>query len=123
MLLFIGQIERTATERGAFQEINYRAMFAPLAKWATQIDDGRRTAEVVSRAFHLASSGRPGPVVVALPEDMLIEPAAPVPARPYQRIQAELTSGDCEAIGRAVRSADHPGVVIGGGGYRPHSDP
>ncbi len=117
MLLFIGQIERTVTERGAFQEINYRAMFSPLAKWATQIDDGRRTAEIVSRAFHLASSGRPGPVVVALPEDMLIERAAAVPARPYQRIQAGLTSEDCEAIGRAVRSADRPIVVVGGGGW------
>src|SRR6266550_7097619 len=104
MLLFIGQIERAATERGAFQEIDYRAMFSPLTKWATQIDDGRRTPEIISRAFHLASSGRPGPVVVALPEDMLIEQTESVPARPYRRIQAGLTSENCEAISKAISS-------------------
>ena len=69
-------------EREAFQEVDYRAAFGPLAKWATEIDDADRIPEIVARAFAVALSGRPGPVVVALPEDMLSGPAegAPGPA-------------------------------------------
>src|SRR5262245_9386182 len=71
MILFIGQVARDQVEREAFQEVDYRRMFAPLAKWAAQIDDPARVPELVSQAFHRAVAGRPGPVVVALPEDML----------------------------------------------------
>ena len=63
----------TAREREAFQEIDYRAMFGSMTKWATEIDDPARIPEIVSRAFHTAANGRPGPVVVSLPEDMLTE--------------------------------------------------
>ena len=74
MLLFIGQIERAFRDRDAFQEMDYRAFFGSIAKWATEIDDAHRVPEIVSRAFHLAMEGRPGPVVVSLPKDMLTEP-------------------------------------------------
>ncbi len=73
MILFVGQIERGMREREAFQELDYRQVFGGLAKWATEIDDPARIPEIVSRAFHVATSGRPGPVVIALPEDMLTE--------------------------------------------------
>jgi acetolactate synthase-1/2/3 large subunit len=73
MILFVGQIERGSREREAFQELDYRAVFGKLAKWATEIDDAHRLPELISRAFHIATSGRPGPVVIALPEDMLTE--------------------------------------------------
>src|SRR3954453_8500668 len=73
LLLLIGQVGRTMTGREAFQEIDYRHMFGPLAKWVDQINDPSRIPELVSRAFHVATSGRPGPVVLALPEDMLVE--------------------------------------------------
>ncbi|MFL5021252.1 MAG: thiamine pyrophosphate-binding protein, partial [Microvirga sp.] len=66
MILFVGQIERGMREREAFQELDYRAAFGPLAKWATEVDDPARFPEIVSRAFHVATSGRPGPVVIAL---------------------------------------------------------
>ncbi|WP_415639359.1 thiamine pyrophosphate-binding protein, partial [Paracoccus nototheniae] len=71
MILFVGQIARGDQDREAFQEVDYRAMFAPLAKWVAQIEATDRIAEYVARAFHVAMSGRPGPVVLALPEDML----------------------------------------------------
>ena len=88
MILFVGQIARADRDREAFQEVDYRAMFGGLAKWVTEIDQVERIPEYISRAYHVALSGRPGPVVLALPEDMLSSSAdvpdiaarAPVPA-------------------------------------------
>ncbi len=74
MILFVGQIERGQRDREAFQELDYRAAFGPQAKWATEIEDPARVPEYVSRAFHMATAGRPGPVVMALPKDVLKEP-------------------------------------------------
>src|SRR3982750_1890239 len=71
MILLVGQVARETTDREAFQEIDYRHMFGPMAKWVTQIEDARRIPELISQAFHRALNGRPGPAVVALPEDML----------------------------------------------------
>src|ERR671928_1531575 len=76
MIMFVGQVAREMREREAFQELDYRAVFGSIAKWATEIDDVERIPEIVSRAFYTACNGRPGPVVIALPEDMLTERAA-----------------------------------------------
>ena len=73
MILFIGQVERGNLDREAFQEIDYRQMYGQMAKWIAQIDDPARIPEYINRAWHTAISGRPGPVVLALPEDMLCE--------------------------------------------------
>src|SRR6202142_3182247 len=81
MILFIGQVERAMMGRGAFQEMDYRALFASTTKLATQIESAARIPEIVQRAFHMAMQGRPGPVVISLPEDMLTEMAA-VPDAP-----------------------------------------
>jgi thiamine pyrophosphate-dependent acetolactate synthase large subunit-like protein len=70
MILFIGQVSRAFREREAFQEIDYRAMFGPLSKWVVEIDDASRIPELIVRAFRVATSGRPGPVVVVVPEDV-----------------------------------------------------
>ncbi|MDP9096630.1 MAG: thiamine pyrophosphate-binding protein, partial [Pseudomonadota bacterium] len=70
MLLFVGQIPFEETDRESFQEVDYRKMFGPLAKWVTQIDDARRIPELVAHAVDVATSGRPGPVVIALSEEM-----------------------------------------------------
>src|SRR5216684_4037038 len=75
MILLVGQVAREATDREAFQEIDYRRMFGQMAKWVAQIEDARRIPELVSQAFHTALNGRPGPVVLALPEDMLLDAA------------------------------------------------
>src|SRR5919197_5764112 len=72
LIMFVGQVAREMREREAFQELDYRAVFGSMAKWATEIDDPARIPEIVSRAFYTACNGRPGPVVVALPEDMLV---------------------------------------------------
>src|SRR5215467_14929766 len=73
LIVFVGQVARDMREREAFQELDYRAVFGTMAKWATELDDPARVAEFVSRAFYIATNGRPGPVVIALPEDMLTE--------------------------------------------------
>src|SRR5260370_36715388 len=84
MILLIGQVGREMMDREAFQEIDYRQMFGPVAKWAAQIDITARIPEYIARAFHIATSGRPGPVVLALPEDMLTEGARASDALRYR---------------------------------------
>src|SRR5690606_12485635 len=76
LIVFVGQIETGMREREAFQEVDYRAVFGTQTKWTTEIDDAARIPELVTRAFHVAMSGRPGPVVIALPEDMLVQMAS-----------------------------------------------
>ncbi|MBA3324898.1 MAG: thiamine pyrophosphate-binding protein, partial [Rhodobacteraceae bacterium] len=76
MVLFVGQVATGMKGREAFQEVDYRAFFGPIAKWATEIEHADRVPEIVARAFAVAQSGRPGPVVVALPEDVLEAPTA-----------------------------------------------
>jgi acetolactate synthase-1/2/3 large subunit len=83
MILFVGQVGREMKEREAFQELDYKAVFGTIAKWVVDVDDPARLPELVSRAFHVATSGRPGPVVVALPEDMLTQEASVADAPPY----------------------------------------
>ena len=88
MILFIGQVGSDVVEREAFQEMDYRRMFGQMAKWVAQIDRADRIPEFVSHAFHTAVSGRPGPVVLSLPEDMLVSQAVAADARPYARVKA-----------------------------------
>jgi len=117
MILFVGQIARNQVGREAFQEVDYQAMFGKLAKWVVEVTDASRMAEIVARAFHTAVSGRPGPVVVSLPEDMLTEltdqqafaSAALLPSSPA----AEALS----AIADLLKSAERPLVVVGGSGW------
>src|SRR6202166_2457273 len=87
MIMFVGQVGRDMREREAFQELDYRAVFGSMTKWTTEIDDPARVPEIVSRAFYTAANGRPGPVVVALPEDMLTERVAVADAPPYQPVE------------------------------------
>src|SRR5437660_3150004 len=87
MILFVGQIAREMREREAFQELDYRAVFGSIAKWATEIDDSARIPELISRAFYTATGGRPGPVVMALPEDMLLERIAVPDAPAFEPVE------------------------------------
>src|SRR6186997_1090650 len=86
MILFVGQIEKGMREREAFQELDYRAVFGSIAKWVTEVDDPARFPELISRAFHVATSGRPGPVVIALPEDTLTDEAIVADAPRYEPV-------------------------------------
>lgn len=117
MVLFVGQIARDMREREAFQEIDYRRMFGEVAKWVAEVDSADRMAEMVSRAFHVAMSGRPGPVVLALPEDMLTELAATDPPHlgPAQPARATITARDTDRMVDMLGSAKAPLIVVGGG--------
>jgi len=114
MILFVGQIARGDRDREAFQEVDYRAMFGPLAKWVAEIDDTRRIPEYVSRAFHLAMSGRPGPVVLSLPEDML-SAEADVPDLPIPSPRVEgVSDAAVDAVLAAIEGAERPLLIPGG---------
>jgi acetolactate synthase-1/2/3 large subunit len=117
LLLFIGQVARGFSEREAFQEIDYRRMFAPIAKWVTQIDDPSRIPELLARAFQLAVSGRPGPVVIALPEDMQDEQVRVNDAAPYQRVQAHPGAAQIAAMRVLLAAAERPLMIVGGGDW------
>ncbi|QBX33575.1 thiamine pyrophosphate-binding protein [Paracoccus liaowanqingii] len=114
MILFVGQIARGDRDREAFQEVDYRAMFAPLAKWVAQIDQTDRIAEYVTRAFHVAQSGRPGPVVLALPEDMLSDRTDSPDLPPARLPLAHVAPEAVQAVADALSSARRPLVVAGG---------
>ncbi len=114
MILFVGQIARGHRDREAFQEVNFRAMFTPLAKWAAEVDDTARLPEYISRAFHVAMSGRPGPVVLSLPEDML-SGRADTPDLPSRAPRiAGVPEVAIDGIEAALAEAERPLVIAGG---------
>ena len=117
MLLFIGQVARDQAEREAFQEVDFTRMFAPLCKWAAQINDPARIPELVSQAFHRAVAGRPGPVVLALPEDMLTATADVPDAGPYKTVRPHPGAADLEAMRARLAKAERPFAIVGGGGW------
>ena len=123
MILFIGQVASDQRDREAFQEVDYRQMFGPgtlgMAKWVGEVHDAERLPEYVARAFHTAMQGRPGPVVLVLPEDMLTKPiTAPVvaPARPAE---AAPTPAALAELRERLAAAQRPLVIAGGGGWTP----
>jgi acetolactate synthase-1/2/3 large subunit len=118
MILFIGQVARNARDREGFQEVDFRAMFAPLAKWAAEIDSAARIPEYIARAFRVALSGRAGPVVLSLPEDMLSE-TIPLPtyAKPIVAAGAAPRAADLDELASKLGAASRPLLVIGGTGW------
>ena len=114
MILFIGQVPGEFADRESFQEVDYRHMFGPMSKWVAQIERADRVHEYVSHAFHLATSGRPGPVVLALPEDMLTQTASVADAGPYQVVQASPSAGDLEKLRALLAQAKRPLAILGG---------
>ena len=117
LILFIGQIARGTVEREAFQEIDYRRMFGQLAKWVAEIDDPRRIPEFLSRAFHTATSGRPGPVVLALPEDMLTEAVEVADAQPYRRVETWPGEAPMARLAALLAAAQRPFLLLGGSAW------
>ena len=117
MILFIGQVGGDVVEREAFQEMDYRRMFGQMAKWVAQIDRAERIPEFLSHAFHVAVSGRPGPVVLSLPEDMLVSQASVADARPYARVKAHPGSSAMEQMREMLDQSSRPLVILGGGDW------
>jgi acetolactate synthase I/II/III large subunit len=114
LILFVGQIARDMREREAFQELDYRAVFGSIAKWATEIDDPARIPELISRAFYVATSGRPGPVVIALPEDMLVERVAVPDAPAFEPVETWPGATDMSRLQKLLWAAERPIVLLGG---------
>ena len=117
LILFVGQIARDMAEREAFQEVDYRRMFGEMTKWVAQIDNPARVPEMVSRAFHVATSGRPGPVVLALPEDMQTDRADAEDGQPFHTAQANPGAADLAKFRDMLSAAKKPLVMAGGGGW------
>jgi acetolactate synthase-1/2/3 large subunit len=117
MLYLVGQVPRAELGREALQEVDLRSMFAPLAKWAEQIDEPGRIPEVVRRAFQLASSGRPGPVVLALPEDVLAADSRVADATPYSPTRAGAAPAELARVRECLAQASSPLLIVGGGGW------
>ncbi len=117
LIVFMGQVRRWERGREAFQEVDVRAVFGTLAKWATEIDDPTRIPEIVNYAFHIATSGRPGPVVIGLPEDMLSETAAAVIAPRIPAPQTSPQASEIESILTLIQAAQRPMVIVGGSGW------
>ena len=117
LIMFVGQVARDMKEREAFQELDYKAVFGTMAKWVVEIDRAERIPEFVSRAFHVATQGRPGPVVVALPEDMLIDMVEVKDALPFSPAVTHPGPFDMEALQRRLLAAQRPIVLAGGSGW------
>ncbi|GLK80182.1 thiamine pyrophosphate-binding protein [Methylopila turkensis] len=115
LLLFVGQVERGFREREAFQELDYRAVFGSVAKWVVEIDETARIPELVTRAIRVATQGRPGPVVIALPEDMLAEAAEVADARPVAPAETWPGLTDMAQLQKLLWAAKRPIALVGGG--------
>jgi len=121
MILFIGQVESAFKGREAFQEVDYRQMFGGLAKWATEIDDISRIPEIVARAFRVAQSGRPGPVVIGLPEEVLFGSAQVADATPAPITRATPSISALAELRERLSQARRPLVIVGGTGWTPEA--
>ena len=117
LIVFVGQVGRDALGREAWQEIDYGQMFGHIAKWVAQIDDATRIPEFVHRAFQVATSGRPGPVVLALPEDMLTDMVAVADCPRYRRGSAAPTQEGMDSLSEQLQQAQRPLMLLGGGGW------
>jgi len=117
MVVLVGQVARHQIDREAFQEVDFRRMFSPLAKWVAQIDLAERVPELVNQAFQVAVSGRPGPVVLALPEDMLRDRCAAAVAGPYRAVHAHPGAADLAELRRLLAASERPIMLVGGGSW------
>ena len=117
MILFIGQVGSDFMDREAFQEVDYRRMFGQMAKWVAQIDRADRIPEYIARAYQVATSGRPGPVVLALPEDMLTHKATVADTRAYVPTQGAPSAPQIAQLRQMLAEAKRPMLLLGGGGW------
>ena len=115
LILLVGQVGRDMLEREAFQEIDYRRMFTPMAKWVAQIDSAERIPELLARAFAVATAGRPGPVVLALPEDMLVDEVEVADPGPYRQVLTHPGAAELERLRELLDASERPLAIVGGG--------
>ena len=121
MILLMGQVARGHRGREGFQEVKVDRMFDGQSKWAAEVSNPARLPELVSRAFHRAVSGRPGPVVLALPEDLLVEPCEIDDADPYRVVQAHPGTDELDAMRALLAAAERPLLLVGGAAWTPET--
>ena len=121
MIVFVGQVAREMRGRDAFQEVDYRDLYGGIAKWVAEIDDAARVPEMVSRAFHVALSGRPGPVVLALPEDMLRDEVDAADRPPVPPLAEGPDPGAVQALFELLKEAASPVAIVGGADWSPRA--
>ncbi|HBH38387.1 MAG TPA: thiamine pyrophosphate-binding protein, partial [Curvibacter sp.] len=125
MVLFVGDVASDMRDREAFQEVHYEAFFGPstkgMAKRVERIDDARRIPEYIARAFATAMNGRPGPVVLVLPEDMLVQAVDVAPLPRVEAVQAWSDPGSLRELRTLLLAAQRPLVLAGGGGWTPQA--
>jgi acetolactate synthase-1/2/3 large subunit len=114
MIMFVGQVERKTREREAFQELDYKAVFGSIAKWVVEIDSAARIPEMVARAFRVATQGRPGPVVISLPEDILTEMSDVADAPRVEPADTAPSDADMAKLAGLVKAAKKPFMIVGG---------
>lgn len=119
LIVFVGQIEKNMREREAFQEVNYKSLLSEHVKWVTEIDDVSRIPELIGRAFHIATSGRPGPVVIALPEDMLRTEVVVSDGNRIQKVALTPSINDLQQFEHLLSSSSCPIMILGGSGWNP----
>lgn len=117
LILLIGQVGREMRHREAFQEIDVDRLFGWTTKWAVEVNDARRLPEIMARAFRVAQSGRPGPVAISLPEDMLTDMVAVADAPPAQVLTPYADPGAVTALASRLAAAERPMMIVGGGGW------
>src|SRR6516225_3427222 len=117
MVVLVGQVARHQIDREAFQEVDFRKMFGPLAKWVAQLEMAERVPELINQAFQIAVSGRPGPVVLALPEDMLRDRRTAAVSGPYRAVRAHPGAADLAELRRLLATAQRPIMLVGGSGW------
>jgi acetolactate synthase-1/2/3 large subunit len=121
MILFVGQVERRSKERDAFQELDYRAVFGSMTKWTAEIGEPSRMAEYVGRAFSTAMAGRPGPVLLALPRDMLTGKANLAEMHYIEALETAPAASDMAALADMIEGAERPLLVLGGSRWTPEA--
>ena len=114
MLLFVGQVGSDMIGREAFQEIDYTAYFGSIAKWVVEIDDAERIPELISRAWATALSGRPGPVIVSLPETLLTQEVTTLPCKAVNIPEPAISMTQLAAVEAMLNEAEKPVVIVGG---------
>jgi acetolactate synthase-1/2/3 large subunit len=119
LILLVGQVASDQEEREAFQELDYRRMFGQMAKWVAQIDRTDRIPELVARAFATACSGRPGPVVLALPEDMLAAKSDAPDALPFRAVRSHPGAEELDRLRALLEESERPLAILGGADWTP----
>jgi acetolactate synthase-1/2/3 large subunit len=114
VIMFVGQVTRDVKDREALQELDLRAVFGSMTKWTAEIDDPSRIGEIVSRAFYIATNGRPGPVVIGLPEDMLADRTPALNAPPFEPVETCPGTGEMHKLAGLLSEAKRPIAVLGG---------